>query len=212
MATLSVTDDGKVRVWNTGSWEIEEILTSPEGQIWFSEDGKRLLVAGKDGTVRVWDFATWETLTTIRTTAEGASAAFSPDGELVAVGADNSVQVWDIAADQKLADFAAHRGGTDYVQFSPDGELLLTGGVDSTARVWRCETCGSLEELLALAKFHRPRESRGHDGVRSPAVVREEPKGFQDVLRVVLRSLDACVAWKPAACVHDYVNGKSSGW
>jgi WD40 repeat protein len=35
--------------------------------------------------------------------------------------------------------------------FSPDGHLVVTGGADGTAQVYRCDVCGTEAGLLALA-------------------------------------------------------------
>jgi WD40 repeat protein len=36
--------------------------------------------------------------------------------------------------------------------FDPTGRIIVTGGVDTTVRSYRCRICGGLEELTALAR------------------------------------------------------------
>ena len=36
--------------------------------------------------------------------------------------------------------------------FSPDGQRVLTAGEDGTARVYVCASCGSVDDVLALAR------------------------------------------------------------
>jgi len=40
------------------------------------------------------------------------------------------------------------------VSFSPDGRLVLSSSKDGSVRLYRCEVCGNLNELTALAE-HR---------------------------------------------------------
>jgi WD40 repeat protein len=42
--------------------------------------------------------------------------------------------------------------GAETVSFSPDGRWLLTTGFDGTARIYSCDVCASLTDLLALAR------------------------------------------------------------
>lgn len=77
-------------------------------------------------------------------------AAFSVDGQLLAVaGGDvmnalgatyrskiNPVIVWNMQNGQEVMRFNAHQNRVSQVMFSPDGTLLISGGLDGTIRVW----------------------------------------------------------------------------
>jgi len=45
-----------------------------------------------------------------------------------------------------------HTGVVTHAAFSPDGRSVVTASWDHTARIFRCEVCGSIVELLELAK------------------------------------------------------------
>ena len=36
--------------------------------------------------------------------------------------------------------------------YSPDGKLIVTASTGETAHIFQCESCGSIDELLELAK------------------------------------------------------------
>ena len=46
------------------------------------------------------------------------------------------VRLWDRATGNLLRTFSGHTGQVHEVRFSPDGQTVLTGSVDGTARLW----------------------------------------------------------------------------
>jgi WD40 repeat protein len=44
------------------------------------------------------------------------------------------------------------------VDFSPDGSSIVSGGADRTVRIWRCEVCAPIDEVLQLARSRALRE------------------------------------------------------
>jgi len=65
--------------------------------------------------------------------------AFTPDGRsLASVSHDNYVKVWEVTglACQTLRWEAEDKTGINHCQFSPDGSVLFTGGLDGCIRVW----------------------------------------------------------------------------
>jgi tetratricopeptide (TPR) repeat protein len=110
----------------------------------FSPDSKFLVTGSYDWTSRLWDPATGRQIG-LPLAQEGVvqSLAFSPDGRTLAVGRARSalgpagVLLWDIPADgrpaRRIAPLLA--GPHVIVQFSPDGNTLLSATADSF-RLW----------------------------------------------------------------------------
>jgi WD40 repeat protein len=114
----------------------------------FMPDSKRLLVGGV-GHLRAWDLESGEPLPL---PADGCipkgeavlSLAPSPDGKLALCGCSRSkeARLIELSSGECVKCYGGH-GGTLLrpaavagVAFSSDGEKVLTGGYDQTARVW----------------------------------------------------------------------------
>jgi WD40 repeat protein len=57
-----------------------------------------------------------------------------------------------------LVRLRGYQGSTTGVAFSPDGQQIASSSFDATVRVWTCEVCGPIEEVLALAEQRITRE------------------------------------------------------
>lgn len=87
------------------------------------------------------------------------SAAFSPDGQqIVTASKDKTAQVWEAATGKSVAELRGHTGSVTSAAFSPNGKFVVTASEDKTARIFACEVCGSIEDLLALARTRVTRE------------------------------------------------------
>jgi WD40 repeat protein len=51
-----------------------------------------------------------------------------------------------------LGYLTGHVGYVTSAAFAPDGEQIVTAGQDGTVRTYRCDVCGALDELVALAR------------------------------------------------------------
>lgn len=152
---LWTVDDDKPRYMSLGSY--------PEAVDGFhslslSDDGKWLALGGKDTVVRLWNILATDPVKTMRTfSADGSVLTFvaiSPKGRwLAAASYDGSVRIWDIESgvlDQPIV-LRGHERAVSALRFSNDGELLISGGVDASVRIWPMSTPSPHNTQVVLA-------------------------------------------------------------
>jgi WD40 repeat protein len=126
-----------------------------------SADGETLATASYDGTIRFFDAEDARPVGAIDVdlSARISAVAFHPAGALVAASNENGkVFFFERASGKLLRTLDAHTTWIQDLEFSPDGERLLTcGRQDHTARVWHAQS-GALELTLAA---HRDNIARG---------------------------------------------------
>jgi len=122
----------------------------------YSPDGKLLATAGFDQSIGIWQVQPWKSVARYRTPAEAGSAhcvKFSPKGRYLGIGyANGQVDVLPLAFQgrkpPKAHKFLGHKSGVCWVDFSPDGKLVVSASRDRTIRVRENLTLG--RELLKL--------------------------------------------------------------
>jgi WD40 repeat protein len=98
-------------------------------------------------TVKVWDRATGRS--TVSTMAEDyvQVAAFSPTGQFLATANGKNVSLWNPHTGQVVFTLRGHSDIVTTVAFRPDGNVLVTGSKDGTARVWDLITRKEIAQL-----------------------------------------------------------------
>ena len=117
----------------------------------FTDDGRRAVTGSADGTAIVWDLPTGEALVRLQTSSERWSVeaiAVSKDGSLFATGGDvpGTVVLWDAATGEVVRHLEAH--SDQVLALAMVDGLLVSAGMDHTARVWDLRTG---EERLVLS-------------------------------------------------------------
>ncbi|MBE9179482.1 caspase family protein [Oculatella sp. LEGE 06141] len=141
---LGVGDDATVRLWDTHSGQILQILEGHQAAIQqasFSQDGQWIVTASADQTVRVWNATSGRLLKTLPQQNQVNSASFSPNGEqIVTASGDGTASVIDTQSGLLRVLLNGHRGAVLDARFSPDGGTIVTASKDGTARLWDAKT------------------------------------------------------------------------
>ncbi len=148
-------DYGLVKVWDLAGHRQEVTLTGHEEQVRglaLLPDGRTLVSAA--GDIRFWDLNSGRQLSVFKLRTSGfKGCSISPDGRRLAISAaDRRITIWDLASEQEVATLQGHEGHVEDVRFLPDGNTLVSVGVDQL-RVWRA---ASFEEI-ELAERPKPR-------------------------------------------------------
>ena len=73
--------------------------------------------------------------------------AYSPDGTRLAVSSSIGIWIYDAKTFVEVALLTGHTGHVNSVAFSPDGQTLISGAIDSTVRMWNVHTSQLLHTL-----------------------------------------------------------------
>jgi WD40 repeat protein len=159
---LSGSQDGTVRLWDVASGKQ---LNGQEGMgrvtsVAFARDGRRALITNFDGLTLLWDVDDWKELRRIQFPVGLWSVAFSPDDSQAVIaggtgGPDSRpiLRLWDVNDGKELDRFELPKsGGLRGTVFSPDGNRILTAGLDGDLR------------LLDVTTGKVIRQFHGHEG------------------------------------------------
>jgi WD40 repeat protein len=65
------------------------------------------------------------------------------------------VRLWEVSSGRPLATLSGHTGGVDGVALSADGQLLASGGLDGTVKLWEVKSGACLRTLRAERRYER---------------------------------------------------------
>ena len=137
MKTVFVPQDLMADEFARPGWKLIAFAFGPKNTL---TEGK--LFTATVGTARLWDLRTGENQLLPEPASGTFQAVFSPTGDSVAATLDNgAVQVWRFLPEDRIITFLlkGHRANASSIDFSRDGQLIATGSMDGTARVWQLQ-------------------------------------------------------------------------
>ncbi|MFI5963270.1 P-loop NTPase fold protein [Streptomyces asoensis] len=140
----SVSGDGEIRLWNVPQRELVQVArTRLSGSAWsvaFSPDDRMLVVGEDHGQWSVWDVSSLSPLRDLpplpgRGLVQGV--AFHPDGDrLFGASLHGNSGIHAVNGDRPVIEVSHPVRCSRAVAFSPDGDLLATGGEGPGIRLW----------------------------------------------------------------------------
>jgi len=116
-----------------------------------SSDNKILVSSSNgDGLVRFWNMETQKELFNIndRNNTHIQSIKFSPDNKLLALASGDNISLWDIKKRKKIYTLKGHTSTVNSIQFSPNGDFLASGSLDSSIRIWDIKNKKEISKLV----------------------------------------------------------------
>lgn len=123
-----------------------------------SPDGSLVAVGYPEGTARVWETATGGLVAEFPHAGPVYDVGFSSDGSFLITASGDAPTIWDLESQRPLTQLFGHQAAVLTVDFSPDGSSIVSAGEDRIPRIWHCEVCAPIDELLELARERALRE------------------------------------------------------
>jgi WD40 repeat protein len=109
----------------------------------FSSDGNYLASGAANGSAKVIDIAglhetfPYEETGLVNSVAlEGSPPAAGASGHLLAISAGGAISLWDGGTGELHSVLGGHGSEVEAMDFSPNGELLASGGQDGELKIW----------------------------------------------------------------------------
>ncbi|MHA2252650.1 MAG: WD40 domain-containing protein, partial [Candidatus Kariarchaeaceae archaeon] len=130
--------DTKVRLWNITSGKEIKVMEGHADAVFsicFSPDGTLLASCSEDTTIQLWNVVRGVESRELLGLEDVKSLVFTQ--EILASGSNGLVRLWNTSSGgELLPPFTEHDGDVLSIDFSPDGSLVASGGIDSLVHVW----------------------------------------------------------------------------
>ena len=143
---LCFLGDGELRIWNESTRSLEQPIVLGEGTslgMWldFADGLIGCSTMGKSGRVRVWKFPSRQLIYESPDppgTAFSFASSISGDGKYIAASdvEGYGVSIRSIPSGDVVHELRGHTDQPMFVEFSPDGQRLVSAGTDGSVVLW----------------------------------------------------------------------------
>lgn len=151
--TALSTTVNRIYLWDLDTGEQLRVFEGHDNvvrDVAFSPNGRRFISTDYKGGVILWDFESGQPIARFEQN-DLPFVAFRPDGRSALTGsADGSLTLWDLFPADEVRQFEGQLGGISDIAISPDGQLVISGGMsnfrfsnpgeDYNLRLWDIET------------------------------------------------------------------------
>ena len=112
----------------------------------FSPDGRSFVSGSDDNSVRIWNIrdGSSKRLPVTDEAVYFLSVVFRPDGRYIAAGdTRHSLCIWDSRTHKIVANWEGHSYYVWCLEFTPDGNGLMSGSADTTVKYWDVSSLGT---------------------------------------------------------------------
>ena len=143
--------DDPVRLWDADTGlELRQCKETWVNAMVFSPLDSALITGGAFKTIRMWEVATGKEVDPpFRGKHESAikSLAITPKGMLASGDQNGAIILWELLTRLEITRFKGHTGEVNALAFSPNQDLLVSGGNDRSVRIWDVKNAKHLRTI-----------------------------------------------------------------
>ena len=161
-------NSGQVNVWNLQSQQAVTQLHVDSDAVYtvqFSPNDQILAAAGYEGNVKLWTVPDWKSHGTLTSNSTISGISFSPDSRTLAATSYTSIYLWAVRTGEHIISLTGHTDWIRTTAFSPNGNALISSGIDGTVRIWDVTPYSTLNQDMVRVVYFTPRDRSVQPGI-----------------------------------------------